>query len=262
MVNSYSYNGNQYVPRSSNDSLRGYILASLASGGVMGAIMPLCSKPFSKQLIKEHTQNHLYKEAFKKSIENSGLAKQGVRIVPAQLFLDMSNEACGTNAFYNPHNKNIVINTDKISIAGFHEAGHAMNDLNGKVGKFLSKLRYPGRCAAGLLGTLALFSTPKPKEAPRDFKDWLRDNCGKLAFACMLPTVFEEGMASWKGLKLAKASGLAKPLIKNMQKLYAKALLTYIGHATATGLGVGLAGMIMERYTRPKKVKTDDFFLF
>ena len=78
----------------------------------------------------------------------------------------------------------------------------------------------------------------------------------------MLPTVFEEGMASYKGLKLAKKTGLAAPLIKNMKKLYGKALLTYIGHATATGLAVGAANIIMDKFTRPKKVENFDFSLF
>lgn len=261
MVNSYYYNGNQYIPRDSNNSYKGYILASLASGAILSA-MPTFSKPFSKQLVKEHNQNHLYKDAFENSIKTSGLAEKGVSIVPAQYLGGMSDEVCGLNAYYQPSTKKIVINTDKISIAGFHEAGHAMNDITGKLGKFLSKLRWPGRYAAGLLGTIALFSTPKPEEAPRNGLDIIRDNAGKLAFACMLPTVFEEGMASYKGIKLAKASGLAKPLINNMKKLYAKALLTYIGHASLTGLAVGAAGMIMEKFTRPKKVETDDIFLF
>ncbi len=261
MVNSYYYNGNQYVPRDPNNGYMGYIAASLASGMILGA-MPAFSKPFSKQLVKEHSQNHLYKDAFESSIKNSGLAAKGVNIVPAQLLGGMSDEACGLNAYYQPSTRKIVINTDKISIAGFHEAGHAMNDITGKFGKFLSKLRWPGRYAAGLLGTLALFARPKPKDAPRNGLDVVRDNAGKLAFACMLPTVFEEGMASYKGIKLAKASGLAKPLINNMKKLYAKALLTYIGHASLTGLAVGAAGIIMDKFTRPKKVETDDFLLF
>ena len=78
----------------------------------------------------------------------------------------------------------------------------------------------------------------------------------------MLPTVFEEGLASYKGIKLARKSGLAESLIKNMKKLYGKALLTYIGHATATGLAVGAASMIMDKFTRPTKVKEPDFTNF
>ena len=92
--------------------------------------------------------------------------------------------------------------------------------------------------------------------------DYIKDNSGKLAFACMLPTVFEEGMASYKGVQLAKKTGLAKPLINNMKKLYAKALMTYVGHAVGTGLAVGAANIIMQKFTRPKKVESEPLYFF
>ena len=74
--------------------------------------------------------------------------------------------------------------------------------------------------------------------------------------------VFEEGMASYKGVKLARKTGLAEPLIKNMKKLYAKALLTYVGHATATGLAVGAASIIMDYFSRPKKIRIEEGFWY
>ncbi len=261
MVNSYYYNGNEYIPKDANAGSTGFILASLASSAIMGTL-PAFAKPFNKQLIKEHSQNHLYKDAFEKSLEVSGLDKKGVEIIPAQYLNDMSDVFCGQNAYYTPKRKTITINTDKISIAGFHEAGHALNDLKGKFGKILSKLRYPGYVAAAWMGFVAMFSRPKPKDAPKDVIDHIKDNCGKIAFACWLPTVLEEGMASYKGIKLARKTGLAEPLIKNMKKLYAKALLTYAGRATATGLAVGAASMIMDYFTRPKKVEIPKFSLF
>ena len=261
MVNSYYYDGNQYIPRTQGDSSKGFILASLASSAIMGTL-PAFSKPFSSQLIKEHSQNDLYKDAFEQSINISGLDKKGVQIIPAQFLRDKSDVCCGQNAYYMPKTKQIVINTDKISIAGFHEAGHALNDLKGKWGKLLSKMRWPGRAVAGFMGYVALFQRTKPKEAPKDKMDFIKDNCGKIAFLSMLPTVFEEGMASYKGVKLAKKTGLAEPLIKNMKKLYAKALLTYVGHATATGLAVGAASVIMDYFSRPKKVQMEEGFWY
>ena len=261
MVNSYYYNGNQYIPRTENDNTKGFILASLASSAIMGTL-PAFGKPFSKQLVKEHMQNDLYKDAFEKSIKVSGLDKEGLKVIPAQFIRDMSDEACGQNAFYSPKHRIIKINTDKISIAGFHEVGHALNDIKGKFGKVLSKLRYPGYVVAGWMGFIALFSRHKPKEAPKDGMDFIKDNCGKIAFLGWLPTVLEEGMASYKGVKLARKTGLSEPLIKNMKKLYAKALMTYAGRATATGLAVGAASMIMDKFTRPRKVENEGFFLF
>ena len=262
MSNSYYYNGNMYIPHNAADGYRGYILATMASGTIMGTL-PLFSKPFNKQLVKEHSQNHLYKDSFESAIKKSGLEEKGVRLIPAQYGGVQSDMVHGLNACYRPSDKTIIINTDKISVAGFHEAGHAMNDLTGKMGKILSKLRKPGMAAAGILGTVALFSRSKPKEARRNIFDRIKDNCGKLAFICMLPIVFEEGLASFKGIKLAQKTGLSKPLINNMKKLYGKALLTYIGCAVATGLATGAANIIMNSCTRPKKADTfsiDEFY--
>lgn len=84
-----------------------------------------------------------------------------------ELSKTVNDYSLGRNAAYFPKERVVRINTDKISAAGFHELGHAMNDITGKAGKFLSKLRWPGRIAAGWMGTIALFSTPKPKDAPK-----------------------------------------------------------------------------------------------
>ncbi len=259
MVNSYYYNGNQYIPRNSIDSSKGFILASIASSAIMSTL-PLCGKPFESQLAKEHANNYLYKDAFEKSVKLSGLDKKGVQIIPMQFSRYANDYSLGKNAAYVPKERTVRINTDKISIAGFHELGHAMNDITGKLGKVLSKTRWPGRILAGWMGTIALFSRPKPKDAPKNKFDFVKDNCGKIAFACMLPTVFEEGIASYKGIKLARKTGLSEPLINNMKKLYKKALATYIGHAVTTGLAVGAAGMIMDKFTRPKKIENDDVY--
>ena len=264
MVNSFYYDGNQYIPKTQGDSTKGFILASIASSAIMGTL-PICGKPFERQLSKEIPNNHLYKDAFLKSVETAGLDSKGVSIVPAQrLAVGVGADFIeGRNACYVPTTKQIIINTDKISIAGFHEVGHALNHQTGKIGKVLQKLRGPGYALAGLMGTIALFSRPKPKDAPRSGGDFIRDNCGKIAFLGWMPTVIEEAMASYKGVKVARKSGIAEPLIKNMKKLYAKALLTYAGRATATGLAVGAASMIMEKFTRPQRVEEDDgFYLF
>ncbi len=262
MSSSYYYNGNQYIPRDASNGNNGFITASLASSAIMGTIMPLCSKPFERQLAREHSQNYLYKDAFYKAAEASGLNKKGVKIIPMEYSKLINDYTAGKNASYSPRERLVRINTDKISIAGFHELGHAWNDIKGNLGKVLSKLRWPGRIAAGWLGTIALFSSPKPKDAPKNTFDKIKENSGKIAFACMLPTVLEEGLASYHGIKIARKTGLAEPLIKNMKKLYKKALLTYAGHAAATGLAVGAANMIMQKFTRPKKVENEYWNLF
>ena len=263
--NMYGYDGYVYIPRSKNDATTGFILASMASSAIMGT-MPLFTKPFMKQMKQEHSNNHLYKDAFFKSFDISGLKEKGVRILDTQFtaldrlaadkkqIIDRDIKA-GLNACYAPNQKVVKLNAEKATISGFHELGHAMNNLKGRFSKILQKCRYPGYTIAGLMGTVALFSASKPKDAPKDLDDYIRDNCGKIAFIAMLPTVAEEALASYKGIKLAQKSGLDKSLIKNLKKFYSKALLTYAGNAVATGLAVFAASKITEYFTRPEKVK-------
>ena len=71
----------------------------------------------------------------------------------------------------------------------------------------------------------------------------------------MLPIVAEEAIASIRGIKLARASGVAEPLIKNMKKLYAKALMTYGGRAILGGLAVYASRKVMDYFTRPRLVE-------
>ena len=251
----YTYNGEEYRRRSEGEEVLGYILATAASGLVIKAL-PSFSNPFLKQMKQEHGNNHLYKDAFFKSIENSGLKEKGVEFVDAASVLNISPDIkAGLNACYIPTTKQVLLNSDKATISGFHELGHAMNHLKSNFGKILQKARVPGYTIAGLMGTVAIFSRSKPKGAPRNPWDWVQDNCGKIAFAAMLPTVAEEGLASYKGIKLAKSAGLSEPLVKNLKKFYGKALLSYIGYALVTGVSVYAASKITEIFTRPKAVK-------
>ena len=114
---------------------------------------------------------------------------------------------------------------EKATISGFHELGHAVNNMKGGIGSVLQKLRGPGMALAGIMGSVALLSRNKPKEEKRNLNDWILDNCGKIAFVGMLPTVAEETLASVRGIKMARKAGLGKDLIQNLKKFYGKALL-------------------------------------
>ena len=261
--NTYYYNGNVYERRTHNEAKAAVVLAMLTTGLLYKAL-PSFSNPFLKQMNKEHANNGLYKDAFVKAVNDSGLKEKGLKI----LHLDFSASDAilpresiknfdvkqGVNAFFSPKTKEIVLNLNKATITGFHELGHAMNNLSGKFGKILQKMRGPGYWIAGLMGTVALFTRPKPKNAPRDGMDWVQDNCALIATAGMLPTVAEEALASYKGVQAAKKAGLAENLVKNLKKFYGKALLSYVGYAAITGLSIFAMSKIMEIFTRPKKL--------
>lgn len=266
-------NGSYYIPRTKEDAEKGFWIASAASGAIMSTL-PLFSKPFIRQMKNEHANNLQYKDVFIKAFKDSGLPENGVTIQNLD-FLGEDLPKIGTNleksiphldvkkglnAFYSPDTKSICLNLNKASISAFHEAGHALNNLQSIVGNCLQKFRGVGYGIAGLMGTVALFSRPKAKENDNGLRDFVQNNCGKIAFAALLPTVAEEAMASHKGIKLARAGGLGEAAIKNLKKFYGKALMSYIGYAVATGLSVGLANKIMQHYTRPQKITPQQEF--
>lgn len=256
----YTYNGEEYRRRSDSEALLGYLLATTASGLVVRALSPSFSNPFLKQMKKEHGNNHLYKDAFFKSFEQSGLKEKGVEFIDAAFSpLASADMKAGLNACYIPNRGQVILNSEKATISGFHELGHAMNHLKSKFGNILQKARVPGYYVAGLMGLVAITSRRKPEGAPRNTWDWVQDNCGKIAFAAMLPTVAEEALASHKGIKLAKSVGLSQPLVNNLKKFYGKALLSYLGYALLTGVSVYAASKITEIFTRPKKVNPNRY---
>jgi len=254
MTGVYNYNGQEYKQRSLLSQQEGFLLATAVSGAILSPLTYI-GKPFVNQLKKDEPNNHIYKDYFQKAFDKSELYDKGVRIVPAQLLSENSVYKNGTNACFIPSTKQVLLNTDKISAAGFHELGHALNALKSKFGvKYLAKMRAPGYAIAGLMEYFAIFSRTKPKGAPRNFTDVVEDNCGKIAFVAMLPVVAEEAIASIRGIKLAKSAGMPEPFVNNLKKLYTKALATYGGRAVLGGLAVYASRKVMDYFTRPKLI--------
>lgn len=255
MVNSYYYNGNQYTPRTPVEREAGYWIASAASAAILSPLA-LISRPFEKQLFKERANNGYYKDMFEKALKLKDVVDTKISVLPAQNLADKTSAyARGTNAAFNSQTKQVIINTDKISIAGFHELGHALNKFKSSfLTRMNSRLYGVGYAIAGWMAYVALFSSSKPKDAPKNIGDKIKDNCGKIAFAAMLPILAEEFLASYKGIKLAKSVGVNKTGIKAMKKLYAKAFATYAGRCVLGGLAVGASSMIMDYFSKPKKV--------
>ena len=250
------YNGQEYQTRPLISNVEGYMLASAVSAAILSPL-PYIGKSFQKQLNKEIPNNHLFKDHFFKSFDISGLKDKGVGIIEAQFNNVPLEYKLGHQACYDPINNKVILNTDKISSAGFHELGHALNALKSKWGiKYLAKLRAPGYAIAGLMEYFAIFSRSKPKGAPRNLTDIIEDNCGKIAFIAMLPTVIEEAVASYRGIKLAKKSGVPKPLLNNMKKIYFKAHTTYSAKAVLGGLAVFASRKIMDYFSRPEHVES------
>ena len=256
------YNGQEYQRQPLLTQTEGLLLATAASSIIVSPL-PYIGRSFQKQLNKEIPNNHIFKDSFLKAFDISGLKEKGVGVIEAQKSFVPLEYKLGQQACYDPFYKKVIINTDKISSAGFHELGHALNDLKSKYGiKYLAKLRAPGYVIAGIMEYFAIFSRTKPKEAKRNTTDIIEDNCGKIAFLAMMPTVIEEAIASLRGINLAKKSGVPEPLIKNMKKIYLKAHTTYSAKAVLGGLAVFASRKIMDYFTRPRPVEnsSESFF--
>lgn len=256
------FNNREYQTQPLLSETEGFILATSVSGAILSPLAYI-GKPFLNQLKKEEPQNQIYKDCFKKALDISGLKDKGVSIKEAQKSNVAEMYRLGKNAAFDPKTREVIINTDKISVAGFHELGHALNALKSKYGvKFLAKMRGPGYAIAGLMEYFAIFSRKHPKGAKRSFTDVVEDNCGKIAFIAMLPVVAEEAIASIRGIKLAKAAGIPASKVKNLKKLYAKALATYGSKAVLGALAVFVSRKIMDYYTRPRPVETSQISFF
>ena len=152
----YYYNGNEYKQRTPLNETEGFVLASAVSGAILSPLAYI-GKGFDKQLQKEIPNNQLYKDSFEKAFDISGLKEKGVSLLKAQHETVPIMYKSGKNAAYDPLTKKVIINTDKISIAGFHELGHAMNALKSKYGiKYLHNMRGIGFAIALIIDIVSL----------------------------------------------------------------------------------------------------------
>ena len=258
--------------------------ASLLAAGA-AQVVPAISTPATMGIVSEMKKigdipadkiNLLHEKA-DEAIKLAGLDKFGVKIQhlakPKQqstlisLLIDpISMVQNGTNAAFLPskyrgYAANTILMPEKnISFAAFHEIGHAMNRNLSKIGRALQYMRTPGMYAAA---ALALFGAFTKESKPQDgqelskaqkVKNFVRDNAGKLSFAAMLPMLVEEGMATFKGEKLAKKL-LSPDMMKNVTKGNRVAYLSYLVAAAGLCLGSMAAVKIKDYFVDKKENK-------
>ena len=163
----------------------------------------------------------------------------------------MKSVAEGKNAFCSPFTRDIMINMDKLPGASFHEMGHALNASGSKaikalaIGRHITALAVPLILAVGLL-------KPKKKDGQesKGFIDkattFIKNNAGKLAFAALIPTLAEEGLASIRGAQIAKKV-LDPKLLKKVNRNNLLAWTTYLTGAMLTAGAVALAVEIRDK---------------
>ena len=162
----------------------------------------------------------------------------------------------GKNACYIPTINKVLVNPNKMGFSTFHELGHAINHTSKGFKGFLNKSR---NFAALLAPLILLTSIIKKKKAPNEqpqsgwdkFTTFIKNNCGKLMFLAMIPTIAEEGLASINASKIAK--DVLKPdMLKKMNNLNAKAWGSYVFGALAMSVCGALAVWVKDRVAQPE----------
>ena len=217
------------------------------------------------QKLSQYLKNKEYKKAWKefknackgKPISTSGTPDKIIKSDKAhKLSTKLKIVGKGENAFYSPITKDIMINTDKLGGASFHEMGHALNATGSKaikalaIGRHITRLFVPLILAVGLL-------KPKKKDGQESngvidkATTFIKNNAGKLTFAALIPTLAEEGLASIRGGQIAKKV-LGPKLLKQVNKHNFFAWTTYLAGALVTSGSVALAVKIRDAIAEKK----------
>ena len=157
-----------------------------------------------------------------------------------ELAQSLETVARGENAFYMDSAKIAVAPETKPSLI-LHELGHAINASKGAFIKFLQK----SRKWAMAVPTVLMIANGLLGQTNDGKKNFVEKNAGWIGFAAFLPTVIEEGMASWRGINAAKLANLGKSANLNILKRnYALAWGTYL--LAGVGLGIAAKQSVME----------------
>ncbi len=166
----------------------------------------------------------------------------------------------GNNAAYDPELNKVFINTQKLGLSGFHEAGHSLNATTSKFWRVIQKLRLPGMLAAAGISLIALYKRPKAKgEKPKNFidraTDFIKNNAGKLTLFAFVPVVAEELKATARGNKMAKQIKTLSPeIVKKVAKTNRCGAMTYLLLAAGMALAAVSGSKVRDAITKPKQV--------
>ena len=222
---------------------------TVATVGILQAIaigLQKASKWFGQKLMmgKEFTTpENIYKTAGhmvnsgKLNIHVDFIDSNNIRKYPQNLHDALGPVARGQNAFYMDKLKLAVAPKSKPSLI-LHELGHAINAKKGGILKFFQKSRmYTASIPTALFVLNEMFKTQKSPYDDR--KNFIERNAGKIGFLAFMPTIFEEGLASFRGIKAAKKV-LPNVKLGVLKRNYFFAWMTYV----LAGIGLGVASKL------------------
>lgn len=160
---------------------------------------------------------------------------------------DLDVVAQGRNAFYSSLHNFAVAPKIRPSLI-LHELGHAINSEKSKIFKTLQNLRI-----AGAFAPMAVAFLNKITGGDKDGKEsFIEKHAGIIGFSAFLPTIIEEGMASFRGIKAAKKI-LPKANLGALKKNYFFAWMTYFLAGIATGV---LSKLAIAEQKQKTKIQT------
>lgn len=208
----------------------------------------------------------MIKTATQKALKTTGLEKAGLKVEyikeKKNIFKRIKNDVNTIlNTGFNPKKNKIRISEKGLSLASFHEIGHAINYNYSKTGRLLQKLRKPCMALAALLGTFtAMTKTSKPKDGKKltkfqKIKNYIRENVGKLTFAATLPVLIEEAMATKHGNNLARQFSPPE-LAQKVVKMNKMAYITYLITAFEVSAGAYAGKKVKDALVEKKEAKS------
>lgn len=193
----------------------------------------------------------------------SGITSFGAKIKNS--ILDLVNPIRGIqngkNACFAPNINKVVYHKEKMSLAAFHEIGHAHNFNSSKFWKAMQKLRMPAMYIPLAIGAFVACTKNSKPEAGKELtglqkaKNFIRNHGAGLAFVASLPIIAEEVAASVKGCKWANKV-LDKNLAKKVLKTNAFGAISYLAIGVCSALGVHLAKKIKDNAVAKQEAKS------
>ena len=161
----------------------------------------------------------------------------------------------GQNAFFAPKANAVVCNFDKFGAPVFHEIQHKLNHLSSNIFiKSLVKLKHPLAMFGPLIvSSVALFTDKKQNGEKQGIADKIKNNCGSIAFICMLPHTIEEFIANIKGTSIAKNAGVGAEMLKKVKGAHRISMISYAAGALITAFSVWCGNKIRDKICEYKK---------
>lgn len=233
----FSYDNQQPVIPDNNDSSK--TIATFGLLQIASIALQKASKWFGDKLMrgKEFTSFENVAKVAQTMIDKNKLKvsayfinKDNIKKFPEYLRNALTPVANGENAFYMDSAKLAVAPEKKPSLI-LHELGHAINASKGKFLRFLQK----SRIYSAYVPTAVLLANNMLQDKGCH-SDFIEKHAGLIGFLAFLPTVIEEGLASYRGVNAAKKVLGKTANLKILKKNYFTAWLTYL--IGAIGLGV------------------------